>query len=47
MGVTALGWLVGQWILGPLSADDLKLYGIRRELAIVETVVLYIAYKIS
>lgn len=47
MGLVAIYWILGQWLFLDLSSEELKLYSIRREIALIEAVVLYIAYKVS
>ena len=39
-------WFSGLFLLD-LSAEDLKLYGIRREIPLIEAVLLYIAWKVT
>lgn len=44
---TWVWWLVSQWFIFDLSAEDAKLYGIRRELVLIEAIGLYIAWRVT
>ena len=40
-------WMVGQWLWLDLSPEELKLYGIRRELPLIEALLLYVAWRMT
>lgn len=42
-----LWWMFSGWFLLDLSSEDLKLYGVRRELLMIEAVLLYIAWRLT
>ena len=47
MSVLYVWWLLSGWFLLGLSAEDLKLYGVRRELPLIEALLLYIAWRLT